>query len=677
MLPPRGVAGDCLEIGAGASLSDAGAACPVEVPTTAALQAITPTQASGYGYVKRMGYYTLGDSPQVVYVWNPNVCDLASGAGDGGAEIPPGSGVGCWKLAAQALGYDVREWGCVADWNGTSGTDNAICLQNAINYVEKLGWSELGGTVGPVLSGAGLTYAMGDNGGKGLSITPTTGSFDPRDLYLVSLPSAVYADSCYVLYTYGQNDLNCTTPPPAMLNFTGSKSVTLHNISIDGNSVAHTTGVYLASGYNFQGLTVIGATDFEVYLGLGATGFCQQCETKQFNPQNVSAQTAYGIYAANSFDNYWVQSQTQFSKVPFYADRASSDFNFLDGHCFNGSDASKGGTNSYLPICFVDNMVSTVVGNNGLALQGTVIDNSQIVLTVDSDGGSTGTVPALNLAGAKFEYQGDRTWALDGWVAVITDKAGSGDANTLTGNGAVQTAGVYWGRPLKSGVGVTLNNLVLKSTGSGGWNPVTYMQQAGINEQPEVQGYTPLVFGHATIAVSVTETSGSPWVSYSAASDPGWLIGDAISGTGIPANAYVFDRYTTPGTTPNPTFYYEIGVAGVPANATASGAKTVTSDQCNRYLTPQDNAEVMSFTNGGFTCTVSINNTLPPGWTIAMYQEGAGGGTPVSLTPLAGAQLNGGGSPGTLSQNVGYVGFVERNGGNTTCAGGQANLSMK
>jgi hypothetical protein len=101
---------------------------PRTVPQTKALVALDPPAAETVIY--RAGYYTPGDGGAAFYVFSTSACPLKDGAGDGGSQIQPNSGGGCW-IFSPPITPSVLVWGVDA----TGATDSSSLLQNAVNSV--------------------------------------------------------------------------------------------------------------------------------------------------------------------------------------------------------------------------------------------------------------------------------------------------------------------------------------------------------------------------------------------------------------------------------------------------------------------------------------------------------------------------------------------------------------
>ncbi len=125
----------------------------------ATLKAITAAivASAGYTTVMRDGYTTAGDGGGMSYVWSPNPCSIGSGSGDNGAQVDPTGGGGCWVADFPASGADIRVWGAVGDWNGSTGTDNHTAITTAITSAAALGLS-LSGPANGFYSSTALAF---------------------------------------------------------------------------------------------------------------------------------------------------------------------------------------------------------------------------------------------------------------------------------------------------------------------------------------------------------------------------------------------------------------------------------------------------------------------------------------------------------------------------------------
>jgi len=97
------------------------------VATLAALKAVPSPVAGQIAY--RQGYTSAGDGGAATYVYSASACSLNAGAGDNGAQVKPTVGSGCWNIAPDPSGIDVRVWGVVFD-GGT--TDNQTAFAAAL-----------------------------------------------------------------------------------------------------------------------------------------------------------------------------------------------------------------------------------------------------------------------------------------------------------------------------------------------------------------------------------------------------------------------------------------------------------------------------------------------------------------------------------------------------------------
>ena len=123
------------------------------------------------------------------YVFSTRNCSINSGSGDGGSQIPPTSGGGCWNLAAYT-DANPRIWGVVGD----GATDDTAATQKAINYLSaggKLNFPP--GTycikTGPLtLTVAGITLQGRNYGGGSLgAASPAVLSACGADVSIVNM----------------------------------------------------------------------------------------------------------------------------------------------------------------------------------------------------------------------------------------------------------------------------------------------------------------------------------------------------------------------------------------------------------------------------------------------------------------------------------------------------------
>jgi hypothetical protein len=108
--------------------SAAGAACPVNVATNAALQAITAPAAGTE--VFRAGFYAAGDGGKANYTFSTSACSLNAGAGDNGSQVAPTAGSGCWLVQVPPTGLSFKVWGAKMD----GATNDAAADQAALNW---------------------------------------------------------------------------------------------------------------------------------------------------------------------------------------------------------------------------------------------------------------------------------------------------------------------------------------------------------------------------------------------------------------------------------------------------------------------------------------------------------------------------------------------------------------
>jgi hypothetical protein len=97
------------------------------VGTNAALQALSTVTTST---VTRLGFYSVGDAPPLVYTASGSACSLNAGNGDNGSQVKSADSK-CW-IANLGFGEaDVREWGAKHD----NVNDDTSAIQAASNFL--------------------------------------------------------------------------------------------------------------------------------------------------------------------------------------------------------------------------------------------------------------------------------------------------------------------------------------------------------------------------------------------------------------------------------------------------------------------------------------------------------------------------------------------------------------
>lgn len=96
-----------------------------------------------FNTIEVLGYYTKGDGGGGTFYW-----DSTSTESDNGGTIIQATGIttGRWKRVYNGA-VNVKWFGAKGDWNGTTGTDDTVAIQNALTYVgeNKLTLDLLGG----------------------------------------------------------------------------------------------------------------------------------------------------------------------------------------------------------------------------------------------------------------------------------------------------------------------------------------------------------------------------------------------------------------------------------------------------------------------------------------------------------------------------------------------------
>jgi hypothetical protein len=124
------------------------------VDTNAALTALAGGVAKS---IYRAGFAAPGDGGAATYRWTKPGCTLNGGAGDGGFQVAPRFGGGCWMLAVTPV-VDARIWGCAED--GTS--DDTACWR-AIDAA----WGAMPSPPAQVFLAGNSAVAMGQGGADG------------------------------------------------------------------------------------------------------------------------------------------------------------------------------------------------------------------------------------------------------------------------------------------------------------------------------------------------------------------------------------------------------------------------------------------------------------------------------------------------------------------------------
>lgn len=237
------------------------------VPTTVALKALG---AGTYTSVLREGYYQSGDSPSATYIWSPSVCALNAGLGDGGSQIPPTIGTGCWLIAPTDR-FNVRVFGA----KGDASTNDTIALQNTVNAALAAGVAHNssantvyfpGGSyvITSALSANGPLTMQGDNPATSVLIPPVSSS-----AITVASQAGVVIEKLGVTYTSLANS--------------GVTAIALTGVGANSNASSVIRDVLVNNSYNCLGLhnTVLFVVDDAKCYGFNGVGATVD------NPNNV------------------------------------------------------------------------------------------------------------------------------------------------------------------------------------------------------------------------------------------------------------------------------------------------------------------------------------------------------------------------------------------------------
>lgn len=131
------------------------------VATNAALQAFSTLATSS---ITRLGFYSSGDSPALLYQASASPCSLNAGAGDNGSQVKSSNNL-CWLAVLPPGGpFDIRDWGAYV--NGAN--EDSTAVQNAINYASNNGGGIVWFPAGKTLLNSGVTVGIGGVTLKGM-----------------------------------------------------------------------------------------------------------------------------------------------------------------------------------------------------------------------------------------------------------------------------------------------------------------------------------------------------------------------------------------------------------------------------------------------------------------------------------------------------------------------------
>lgn len=78
------------------------------------------------------GHSAVGDGGDASYTFSTSACTLNNGAGDGGSQIPPLTGTGCYNLNVPITGVATAVWGV----KGDGVTDDTTAFNNAVTWCD-------------------------------------------------------------------------------------------------------------------------------------------------------------------------------------------------------------------------------------------------------------------------------------------------------------------------------------------------------------------------------------------------------------------------------------------------------------------------------------------------------------------------------------------------------------
>lgn len=448
------------------------------VPTNTALQAAS-TAAYPNG-VWRLDFAVNNGAPPVYYF--PQTTGPCSNP-DNGAQVNSADG-NCWKAHFSSSSFDVRDWGALGDFNGTSGTDNAAAINSAITYALSLSTNASGPGYPKVVLGGGhaaygsgpvhakgFVYGVGSPiniSGKGLVFGDGTGA-----LVALAPAQAQQPSNCSAFYAGTSPppgpppdpwDSNTDSPPCGMVNIAaGAGDITISIARVDGNSQSGVAGITNSSTdkiYLHGDILNFGSYGIWNSGGL-RDDFCHITQSAQ-----LSGRTGYDVYNAAAHDTRFVDCTLDYAMVPIYIDSASADFQFRSGHIMNGATQAQGGTGTYQPV--------DAILNSGGSITSSTIDTGSIEINVKS--GNT-SPPRTIIADNFFKYNADAAQGLAAWIILQTQNSATGTNTDFTSQRLAIADNSFTQRP-------TVVNLQLsvKSGSVGSWNNPAYQAQALIND---------------------------------------------------------------------------------------------------------------------------------------------------------------------------------------------------
>lgn len=475
----------------------AGAAAQTYTPSVASNAALTAASTATYpNGVWRLDFGTHGSpavqngAPPVYYLPNYNACSINSGAGDNGGQVKSADGY-CWIAHFSSSNFDVREWGAVGDFNGTSGTDNSGPINAAIAYALSATQSAPG--YPSVVLGGGGPYGIADPinipaNANGLVLGDGTGR-------LVALSSSAFPRGTWP----PPDPWNSTyTAPIGMVNIPSTaQDITINIAVIDGNTQCGVSGVVNASQtkiYLHGDIVNFGCPSTNPNpgaYGIFNTGglrdnFCH-IEQQTSKDSTTSDRSGYGIYQAAAHDTRFIDCTVNYAIFPIYVDSASIDFQFHAGHIYNGATSGSG----YVPL--------DAVLNSGASITDSTIDDGTIQVSVPA--GSTQPPPVI-IANDFFEYESGKAQCMAAWINFVTPTADTGSATTFTTDLAVIANDVFPQATVPNtcaqGAGTPVLNLQLsvQKPSSGSWTNAAYEAQALINNPTLGDAHPGYIAGH-------------------------------------------------------------------------------------------------------------------------------------------------------------------------------------
>lgn len=183
------------------------------VNSVAALRAL-PSEPEGLFYTT-LGYYSAGDGGGANYYWD----EESTATDDGGSVIKITSVTTGRFILKFSQDVGLKQFGCKGDWNGSSGTDDTVAFQNAIDFIGV----------------AGASYPA--------KLTANYGAFKITDTLDFSGWSAYYIP--YVLDMSGTSIIAVGLNAKPALKFVSTENLTIRNLNLDSSGGTNDAGILI------------------------------------------------------------------------------------------------------------------------------------------------------------------------------------------------------------------------------------------------------------------------------------------------------------------------------------------------------------------------------------------------------------------------------------------------